>query len=111
MESMVMKMTRKEIAHRPDAPRPRGRRSPSCEALEGRQLLSTTTGALASGLPAWRSGGGATAADIAHAHSGNGGGEFFHRAGSADVAHTGPSGSFTPGEFNPAFRSHFAAAS
>jgi hypothetical protein len=58
---------------RPKASRPRGRRSLTCEALEGRQLLSTATSALASGLPARRSGGGTTAADIVHAHSGNGG--------------------------------------
>ena len=35
---------------------------PLCEALEGRQLLSTAAGSIASGMPAWRSGGGTTAA-------------------------------------------------
>ena len=89
-------------ARRPAAPRPRVRRAPLCEALEGRQLLSTAASTIASGMPAWRSGGGTTAADIAHAHSG--GGHAFHGYDSANVAHSGESGSFTPGEMSTAFR-------
>ena len=58
--------------------------APLCEALEGRQLLSTAASTVASGMPAWRSEGGTTAADIAHAHTG--GGEGFHGFKAGDVA-------------------------
>jgi hypothetical protein len=114
MESMVM-MIRNMIAQvsddearRPAAPRPRVRRAPLCEALEGRQLLSTAARSIATGTPTWRSGGGTTAADIAHAHSG--GGHAFHVVDSANVAHAGESGSFTPREMNTSFLEHFAAS-
>jgi hypothetical protein len=95
-------------ARRPAAPRSRVRPAPLCEALEGRQLLSTAASTIASGMPAWRSGGGTTAADIAHAHSG--GDHAFHGVDSANVAHAGESGSFTPGEMSTAFRAHLAAS-
>jgi hypothetical protein len=105
MESTVMTI-RKRIAQvsddgarRPAPTRPRVRRAPLFEALEGRQLLSTAASTIASGLPAWRAGGGTTAADIAHAHSG--GGHAFHASESANVAHGG--------EMSAAFRAHFAA--
>jgi hypothetical protein len=97
-------------ARRPAAPRSRVRPAPLCEALEGRQLLSTAASTIASGMPAWRSGGGTTAADIAHAHSGGVGGHAFQGFESAHVAHSGESGSFTPKEMSTAFRAHFAAA-
>jgi hypothetical protein len=114
MESMVMTIRNKiarvsdDEARRPAAPRPRVRRAPLCEALEGRQLLSTAASTIGSGMPAWRSAGGTTAADIAHAHSG--GGHAFHGAESANVAHRGESGSFTPKEMSTAFRAHLAAS-
>jgi hypothetical protein len=114
MESMVM-MIRNMIAQVSDdearrlaAPRPRVRRAPHCEALEGRQLLSTAASSIATGTPTWRSGGGTTAADIAHAHSG--GDHAFHGFDSSGVAHAGESGSFTPSEMGTAFRAHFAAS-
>jgi hypothetical protein len=115
MESMVM-MIRNMIARVSDDearrsaadPRPRVRRAPLCEALEGRQLLSTAASSIATGTPTWRSGGGTTAADIAHAHSG--GDHAFHGVDSANVAHAGESGSFPPGEMSTAFRAHLAAS-
>ncbi len=91
MESMVVTIRNRiaqvadDEARRPAAPRPRVRRTPPCEALEGRQLLSTAASTIAPGMPAWQSGGGKTAADIAHAHSG--GDHAFHGFESANVAH------------------------
>jgi hypothetical protein len=113
MESMVMTIRNMiaqvsdDEARRSAALRPRVRRAPLCEALEGRQLLSTVASTIASGIPAWQSGGGRTVADIAHAHSG--GGEGFHGFKAGDVAHSVESGSFTPGEMSATAKAHFAA--
>jgi hypothetical protein len=100
MESMIMKaiqiLNARASGHEARhgaAFRPRVRRAPRCETLEGRQLLST----VASGMPAWASRGGSTAADIAHAHSGNEGGHDFHGTGSTIFAHEGGLGSFARG--------------
>ena len=81
-------------ARRSAASRPRVRRDPLCEILEGRQLLSTATSTVASGMHEWGSlrgvphwsGGSPTAAEIAHFD--NQGGHGFHGTGSAELAHT-----------------------
>jgi len=83
--------------------RPRVRREPVCEMLEGRQLLSTAASTVASGTPPWGdagsfrgwSGGAPSAAEIAHFD-----GKSWHRGfdnkGAANFVHHGESGSFTP---------------
>ena len=76
------------------ATRPRGRRDPLCEVLEGRQLLSTVASSVATRMPAWgsmgairhASGGSPTAAEIAHFDNQHGQG--FHGTGSAELAHS-----------------------
>jgi hypothetical protein len=76
------------------ASRPRARRDPLCEVLEGRQLLSTVASSVATRMPAWgsmgairhSSGGSPTAAEISH--FGNQGGHSFHGIGSAELAHS-----------------------
>jgi hypothetical protein len=76
------------------ASRPRARRDPLCEVLEGRQLLSTVASSVATRMPAWgsmgavrhASGGSPTAAEIAHFD--NQGGHGFHGTGSAELAHS-----------------------
>jgi hypothetical protein len=81
-------------ARRSAASRPRVRRDPLCELLEGRQLLSTVASSVATRMPAWGSmgavrhagGGSPTAAEIAHFD--NQGGHGFHGTGSAELAHT-----------------------
>jgi hypothetical protein len=73
--------------------RPRVRRDPLCEVLEGRQLLSTVASSFATRTPEWgsiaairhASGGSPTAAEIAHFDSQ--GGHGFHGNGSAELAH------------------------
>ncbi len=80
--------------HRSAATRTRARRAPRCEILEGRQLLSTGAGAVASGMPEWGrlggarhwSGGSHTAAEISH--FGNQGGHAFNGTGLAELAHS-----------------------
>jgi hypothetical protein len=65
------------------ASRPRARRDPLCEVLEGRQLLSTVASSVATLMPAWgsmgavrhASGGSPKAAEIAHFDQG---GHGFH---------------------------------
>jgi hypothetical protein len=79
------------------ASRPRGRRDPLCEVLEGRQLLSTVASSVATRMPEWgsmgafrhASGGSPTAAEIAHFDSQGGHGfHGFHGTGSAELAHS-----------------------
>ena len=79
---------------RSSASRPRARRDPLCEVLEGRQLLSTVASSVATRMPEWgsmgafrhASGGSPTAAEIAHFD--NQGGYGFHGTGSAELAHS-----------------------
>ena len=81
-------------ARRSVASRPRARRDPLCEVLEGRQLLSTVASSVASRLPEWgsmgaarhASGGSPTAAEIAHFDSQ--GGHGFHGTGLAELSHS-----------------------
>ena len=101
MELTVMKTIRGLIAQvmaddarRSAASRPRVRRGPLCEILEGRQLLSTGAGAVASGMPEWGrlgaarhwSGGSHTPAEISH--FGNQGGHGFNGTGLAELCHS-----------------------
>jgi hypothetical protein len=109
MELTVMKTLRSLIARvsagntrRSASSRPRVRRDPLCETLEGRRLLSTAASTVASGMPAWgglgaarhAAGGGSAAAEIAH--FGNHGGHGVHGSGLAQLAHSHAAGSFTP---------------
>jgi hypothetical protein len=83
-----------EDTRRSAVSRPRARRDPLCEVLEGRQLLSTVASSVATRMPAWgnmgamrhASGGSPTAAEIAHFD--NHGGQGFHGTGSAELAHS-----------------------
>jgi hypothetical protein len=76
------------------ASRPGVRRDPRCEILEGRQLLSTGAGAVASGMAEWGrlgaarhwSGGSHTPAEISH--FGHEGGHSFNGTGLAELAHS-----------------------
>jgi hypothetical protein len=95
MKTMISSIARVAVGTRRSAPsRPRGRRDPLCEALEGRQLLSTVASSVATHAPAWDSmgairhvsGGSPTAAEIAHFD--NQGGQGFHGTGSAELAHS-----------------------
>ena len=101
-----MKTIRKMIARalgddalRFPASRPQVRREPLCEALEGRQLLSTAASTMASGMPAWVgrgahggwSGHAPTAAEIAQFHAKGGAKGNW----TADFAHSGKHGSFS----------------
>ncbi len=113
-----MKTIRNLIAHVVDddalhssASRPRVRREPLCEALEGRQLLSTAASTAASETPLWitragfpgGSAGAPTAAEIAH----------FRAEGSLKgkgAAHALPPaklGSFTPKAISPTLKADF----
>jgi len=88
---------------RSPASRPRVRRDPLCEVLEGRQLLSTTAGAVSSGVPGWGSWhgswSGSTTAETAHF---SGAGKHgAHGAWAADFTHSGDSGSSTPKTWTP----------
>jgi hypothetical protein len=109
MELTVMKTLRSLIARvsadntrRSVCSRPRVRRDPLCETLEGRRLLSTAASSVASGMPErggmWAArhaaGGGSAAAEIAH--FGNQGGHGVHGSGLAELAHSHAAGSFTP---------------
>ncbi len=81
--------------------RPRVRRAPACEMLEGRQLLSTATSTVASDRPAWDdassarhwSGATPTAAEIAHFDA-KGWRSTFVSKGTAEVAHSGHYGAY-----------------
>ena len=101
MELTVMKTIRSLVAQvvagdspRSAVSRTRARRNPRCEVLEGRQLLSTGAGAVASGMPEWGrlgaarhwSGGSHTPAEVSH--FGNKGGHAFNGSGLAELAHS-----------------------
>jgi len=96
--------------------RPRVRREPMCESLEGRQLLSTAASAMASGMPPWGGpgsfpGGSGTppsAAQIAH-FDGKGGPGGFTGMGGADFAHSGKGGSFTPKAMSATLKADLSA--
>lgn len=81
---------------RPEARRRRTRRGPSCELLEGRQLLSTTAGAVASSTPSWGSWRDSASTSAETAHFGDQGEHVDHAAWSGDVTHTGSTGTFKP---------------
>jgi hypothetical protein len=94
--------------------RPRVRREPMCENLEGRQLLSTAASSLASGMPPWGNpgsfsggpGGPPSSAQIAH-FDGKGGPGGPAGRGMADFAHNGKAGSFTPKAMSAALKADF----
>jgi len=98
---------------RSPASRPLVRREPLCEALEGRQLLSTAASTVASDMPVWigraafpgGSGHAPTAAEIAHfkvmdGARGKGEAEFV-------LAHNGQFGSFTPSAMSATLKADF----
>jgi hypothetical protein len=118
MESKAMKTIRNMIARalgddglRSRAARPLVRREPLCEALEGRQLLSTAASTVASGMPAWVSQGAfpdwsghaPTAAEIAQFHAKGG----VKGSWTADFAHSGKHGSFTPPAMSATLKADF----
>lgn len=96
-------VARGELSTRSGMSRPRVRRRPECENLEGRQLLSTAASTLASGVPPWGnpgpfpngSGGPPPAAHFAR-FNGQGGPGGSGGMGTPDFAHGDKSGSFAP---------------
>lgn len=98
-------------ALRSPASRPRFRREPLCEALEGRQLLSTTAGSAASEMPIWISragfpGGSAsapTAAEIAHFRAEGG----MKGKGAAHLVRAAKLGSFAPKAMSATLKADF----
>jgi hypothetical protein len=110
IRNMIQRVS-SDNALRSTASRPRVGRDPMCETLEGRQLLSTAASTVASGMPTWGNsgsfpggpGGPPTAAEIAH-FGGKGGHRGVHGKGSANVAHRGHSGSFTPPTMSSALK-------